>query len=851
MLRWLTDASLADSIAGDLVEQRRIRGRLWFWRSSVAVVIYFLSQRARSAMSDLARTFRLGSGNEWRQSLRSLRRTPWYSLTIIGVIALTMTFATTVFAIVDGVLFKPLSYPRAEQLYIVSAPYNLVASSREMAGWAAAVPDVQMAMRGQIFTAGSTNEDQPAAVMGTVVGPGFFEVLGVRAFIGGFRPEHFQPSGGRVPVLVSYRLWRRVLGGDTAIVGKPLDLVGAVNQMMRPLPGFEVAGVLPRDFALPFNVETPDVVLPLALSPEQSSSRNESSAIALVRIPDGVSVDSVRTRINAVAQTQGFRDANSDGVRMSPDVSVYQVLPMLTLYTKSSFATAFIAAAVLVLIAIVNVSSLALARSRQRRAELALRQALGASRWQLAGLALRETGPLIAIGAGLGLLGAPPLIDAVTSVIGRIALLKTPAIDARVVAFSAVTCLVQVLVVVTTMTRAVPAGGVAEAVGRGAAVTTRRRWFSFSLVSLQVALTMVLAVGGALVMGSLWWAWQQDPGIDPDRVIAMDVAMGRETPNDQKARMNAILDRVRAMPDVENIATVGLGFLSRFHAYYTFTWPDGAPTGREEPFSVSGDFFGMLGMHALEGQLPTPADLERDPDLAVLSARIARKHWPGQSAVGQTFRVRTQTYHVVAVVPDARLSSLDDTSYGQVYLALRGVPGVLLIKARSNPERLLRSLVADLRSPGSPVGITRAVTLREAYGRALQSRTFYAWFFGGFAACALVIVAVGILGLLAMTSAMRTREMGIRLALGATRDGLVGLLVREQMRSVLTGLLAGGLVASWAVKYVRQYLYQFTMYDTRLWGIAILTILVTAALGAFVPAWRTSRVDPVQALRVD
>jgi predicted permease len=852
LLRWLTGDSLANDIAGDLEEERRCRGRVWFWRSSLAVIIYFLTQRARHVVSDFARGLRFGGSFEWRQSFRSLRRTPWYSLTVIGVIALTMTLATTVFAIVDGVLFKPLPYPRAEQLYAVTGPNGMAASAREIAEWAAAVPEAQMAMRGQIFTVGSTSADRPVAVTGTAVGPGFFEVLGVRPFIGGFRSEHFQPSAGPVPVLLSYRFWRRELGGDMAVVGKPLDLVGPVNHLQRHVPGLQVTGVLPPDFALPVNRETPDVVLPLALSPEQSTDRNESAALALVRIPAGVSVESVRTRIAAVAARQGFRDVNdTERVRTSTDVSMYQVAPSLTVYTKSSFTTAFVAAAVLVMIAVVNVSSLALARGRQRRVELALRRALGASRWRLARLALHETGPLIAIGAGLGLLGAQPLIDAVTSVIGRIALLKSPTVDARVVLFSVATCLVQTLVVVATMTRAVPAGSVAEAIGRGAAVTSRRRWFSFSLVSLQVALTMVLAIGGALVTGSLWWAWQQNPGIDPERVFAIDLTMDAASPDDQKARMNAILDRVKATPDVETVASVGFRFLTSSHLYYTFTWPDGSPTNREEPFSVGGDFFETLGMHALEGRLPDAADLERDADLAVLSARVARKHWPGRSAVGQTFRVRTQTFHVVAVVPDARLTSLDDTSYGQVYLALRGAPGVLLVKARANPDRLLRSLVDDVRAVGSSVGVTRAVTLREAYGRALQSRTFNAWLFGGFAACALVIVGVGVLGLLAMTSAMRTREMGIRLALGATADGLVRLLLREQLRAVVVGLVAGAMVTAWAVRFMKGYLYQFTIYDARIWTIAVVTILATATLGAVLPSWRASRVDPVKALRVD
>src|SRR5262249_22444739 len=144
MLRWLAGHTLADSIAGDLMEERRRRGALWFWRSSLAVIIYILTVRIRHLVSDLARGARFGSSHDWRQSCRSLRRTPWYSLTVIGVIALTMTLAPTVFAIVDGVLFKPLPYPHAEQLYAVGGPYRTAASSRDKAEWAAAVPETQM-----------------------------------------------------------------------------------------------------------------------------------------------------------------------------------------------------------------------------------------------------------------------------------------------------------------------------------------------------------------------------------------------------------------------------------------------------------------------------------------------------------------------------------------------------------------------------------------------------------------------------------------------------------------------------------------------------------------------------------
>lgn len=868
VLSKLSDPSLADAIAGDLEEQRRrharvsrLRARLWFWRASLAVAAYVLVRRVVGAL----RSARLQPGvwgvgrghHEWRQSLRSLRRAPWYSLTVTSVIALAMTLATTVFAIVDGVLFKPLPYPRAEELYVVSGPYSLAASSREIREWAAAVPEAQVAVRGQTFTIGATNDDTPAPVTGAEVGPGFLELLGARPLIGGFRPEHFLPSGGRIPAVISYRLWRRAFAADPGVLGRPLDLAGAANHMGVPLPGFQVVGVLPPDFVFPDGRDTPEIVLPLALTPEQDAERNDSAAMALVRIPGAVSPESVRARINAVAATQGFRDVNADmrapGVAGDPGVWMHAVAPSLTLWTAGSFRIAFIAALVLVLIAGVNVAALALARGRQRRGELALRQALGASRWQLVRIALCETIPLVAIGTAAGIAGAHLLVRIVTGVMGRVALLKTPEVDWRVVAFAALTSAGLVLLVIAIASRSTLAGRLSQQIGRGATITARRGWSAFSLVTMQVALTMVLAIGGVLVTGSLWWVWQQDPGFDANHAALIEVSTGPGSVADRIARFSALVDRVRATPGVEQVATFGTQLLTRSYQVVSFKRPPGALRSHEQVVPIDVEFFSILGIHAVEGRLPTPEEWAADPTLAVVSEGVAHAYWPGQVAVGHLLEARTTTFRVVAVVRDARFATLDSKSYGQVYFPFRGVgiASALLIKSRGSTDATLRAVLAEVRSFGPPLGATRASSLDAAFGDTIRERSFYAWLFGGFAACALVIVGAGIVGLVAMTTATRTREIGIRMALGATRDAVVGLLLREQMRAVVIGILVGGLVAVWAVRYMKSYLYQFTVYDARLWAIAIATILITAGLGAIIPSFRASRIDPIKALRVE
>jgi len=174
-----------------------------------------------------------------------------------------------------------------------------------------------------------------------------------------------------------------------------------------------------------------------------------------------------------------------------------------------------------------------------------------------------------------------------------------------------------------------------------------------------------------------------------------------------------------------------------------------------------------------------------------------------------------------------------------------------VIKGEGQPSAILRAVVREIRSVGAPVGVTRAMLLEEAFSELLRRRAFSAWLFGGFSASALAIVGCGILGLVAMSTANRTRELGIRLALGATRDGVIRMLLREQLTGVLGGLALGAILAAWAMQFMRLSLYEFTAYDPRLWAIAMVTIVVTATVGVLVPALRASRIDPVKALRVD
>jgi ABC-type antimicrobial peptide transport system permease subunit len=230
---------------------------------------------------------------------------------------------------------------------------------------------------------------------------------------------------------------------------------------------------------------------------------------------------------------------------------------------------------------------------------------------------------------------------------------------------------------------------------------------------------------------------------------------------------------------------------------------------------------------------------------------VARWFWPDESGVGQSLPLPRASYHVIVVVEDARFGGLDDTSHGQLYIPAAS-PGVtFVIRGRSSAEAAMAAVMRAVDAGGSRIGVTRAETFDQAFAELLRRRAGQAWMYGSFAASALVIVVAGVLGLVAMSTAVRTRELGVRAALGASRRRLLRQMLGEQLVSVCVGLAAGAVIASWAVGYVRASLYAFTPYDWRLWSIAGMIILVSGLMGTLIPAVRASRVDPATVLKAE
>jgi putative ABC transport system permease protein len=876
-LGWIVGPSLAADICGDLVEERRRRaGRsraaaaLWFWRAALATVVVAAAVEARRNLrSWWTGPIRPGgSRSEWRQALRSLRRTPWYALTAAGVIALTMALATTVFALVDGVLFKPLPYRETNRLFGVSAghtklsgaPPNAVSavSPAEFNAWRAALPDVQFAAFGGYAELAFHGPVYDPIIQGISVDRNFFTTLGMFPMMGGFEPSDFAERLPVSPAVISYGFWQRWFGGDPSVIGR--TLIEDQND------GIRVVGVLPRDFEIPWALGT-DVITPLVIAEPESHGR---SLYVLARLPGGLAAAQASNRLSAagvaLARTWSvppMPDATEETRIWGEPVDAVSLEPMrgvLTWSTRDSFWLVFWSAVALIALGCLNVAGLAAARVQDRWRDLVLRRALGARAWDLLRLLAVENGVIVLAGTVAGVLGAGPLLRVTLRLITTPAqLLKVPAIDRRVLVFSALAAAACVVLITVVMARTLVRTSLHASLAEAPTTSRRGRWRSWSIVSVQVALALVMAVGGALVAGSLLRVWAQDPGFDVSRtaLVSMSLPSGASA-----AEIDQFLSDLRRRPGIVHAGGAAHPVIQRAFNGSVFDRPAGVPApklgpGRSvESVPVTGGYLDAAGLKPVDGRLPSQTEFQSGAPVVVVSELVARQYWPGHRAVGQVLINQGRAFTVVGVVPDARYMALDVDPGGTIYWPVDAMPhpyfSNLLVQFAGNARADLPGLTTWIRArcPGCWI-FSPPRMLADVLGTSVRSRTFRAWLFASFGVASLVVVGVGILGLVAMTSSRRTKEIGIRLALGATPGDVTGQILREQVAAVAFGLVAGGLVAAWAVRFVQSYLYKVPVYDVPAWGAAVAALLLVAGAGALVPALRTSRVDPVQALRTE
>jgi putative ABC transport system permease protein len=843
----------ADEIAGDADEARWSNWKL----ASVGFAAAWRGVRSTSSEFEVRSSKLSGIAIDLKYAVRSLRKAPMYAATVVGVIALGMSLATTVFAVVDGVLFKPLPYPRVNELMSVEATRAAVngtfsVSPSELYAWQSAVPEGQFAA----FAVGRSiyvDEGEPAQMAD--VSENFLSVLGQPPLIGGFDSSP-RAAGIPTPVLVAYRTWQRRFGGDPQVIGRVIR--------ERANSSIQIVGILAPDFQFPDTNGrfAPEFLRPLVPARDPVNNRGRMFRV-VARLPPELPVSVAQQRLQVATLDLAKRFPGEpgkawtrpfDGVRVQPvDISLRSA-------ARESFSLVFIAAAALVLLACLNVTSLAAARVQDRRREITLRRALGGTGADLVRLLGAESIVIVSLGTALGLGLAVLMLRVTASLLpDSLVLLRPLAIDARVFAFAVIASALSVAITTlwparvslnATLQPALTESGRSFTGQRGRHGKTSR----FVLIGTQVALALVMAVVGALVAGSLARLWSEDPGYRVDNTIVLTLTERDSDPGHDVA--DRLVDDVRRAPGVLAAAGSNQWLLQRAIRGSAFDKPAGVvETGDVESVAVTAGFLETTGLRIVAGRAPTAEEFAAGSRVAVVSEIVAKEYWPAAPAIGQMLLREGVPYSVIGVVPDARYVAFDREAEGNIYYPHRADPqsSIATVFARLDPNRrdAMGSVVALIRTRYAMFRVRDAQYLSATLGKSVRNRQFQAALFSAFGVAGVIIAGVGVLALVAIVTSRRTKEVGVRMALGARPSEIARLVVRQELGAVVAGLLAGGLASFWIVRLIRVYMYKTSVYDPAVWAAAVTLLIVVSATGALIPALRASRTDPVKALRTE
>ena len=784
-------------------------------------------------------------GLDVRVALRSLARAPWFTLACVTTIALSIALAATVFAVVDGVLFKPLPYPDADRLALLfraiddpvrreqlregTGRAGSQFSAADLDSWRQADSRLSVSAFavnfgiGPVAGIGISDETTWAAR----VDRAFFEVLGRRPLVGGFSDEHYRLpfQMGKLsahPAVISYRLWRRWQPDG----GLPRDLLRVGDGTL------QVVGVLPHDFVFPmaFGRTAPDVLLPLEVTSEVRALQG------IVRLDPYVSLATAAEQLR--------------GAVLEPVESA------LGTRERPAFRLMFGAVVAVILLASLNVAALLAARGRDRAVELAVRSALGASAGRLIQLMLVEALAIALAGAAIGVLAAEPLLNLATVILpSGYLLMKPPAIDLRVVAFAVVSAAATLLAFgAWPAVRAARASAVTGVRQQGSTTRSRTIWRRVALAA-QSAIGILVVLAGTLLVAGFATLWQEDVGLDREGTAVVDVtARSIDDPVRRQAVMDEAVRIARRTPDVDAASALTGPFLRNAIAGSSASPPPGARDVIAQDVAVASGFFETAGIRLLSGRFPTDQELDGGRPVAVVSEGLARAYWPDREPLGQVLSAPGAALVVVGVATDVRIAGLEEQEKtAEIYLPMRVArparDRVLLLRTRGNADAVARQVAAAILRERPELMVTRAESIDSALSSTVRTRQFQSTLFGAFAVATLALLGAGMFGVVAMHTASRSREIGVRMALGATASAVRRMVVVESLIPVLAGILLGGAVAWWTTGLLANLIYGVAPHSPRLWSTAAAFVVTTAALAAWLPSLRASRIDPQSVLR--
>jgi predicted permease len=805
-----------------------------------------------------------------RYGARTLRKNPGFAALAIVTLGLGIGANTAIFSVINGVLLKPLPYENGDRLVLLqqSAPrinqQNFGISIKELYDYREQLASFDGLVEFHQMSFDLLKRGEPDRVATGVVSPNFFDVLGIKPVLGRTFLPTDDDHGAEAVLVLGHSYWQTKFGADPSIVGQVFEMNDRPHR---------VVGVLPPVPHYPNEVDVymPTEACPFRSAAEQNIERNRRAFSALQvfgLLKPGALPETAATEVATVAQRwqQDFPQIYRPAIGFQARTA--NVLEQLTAGAREMLLILLGTTGLVLLLACANVANLTLARMLRRDRELAMRTALGAGRGRLVRQLLTESTVLSIAGGVVGIAFAWATIDMLTTFVGRFtARTGEITLDPGVLVFTLLMSMITGLAFGTfpALAARVDLVNALKSGGKGTSNAGGGRKLQSALIVAQVAVSVVLLVGAGLLLLSFYRLQQVDPGYRGESVMSAEV-FGNFTkyPGAQQLRelYVSILERLEGAPGVTGVAVTNAVPMdaiqpgqTRFEVRgRTYGSPDERPT--TDLRVASPGYFTTLGVPLLKGRLFSELDHEDAASVIVINETLARREWDGRDPIGAEVSANNgQTWAtVIGVVADMKTFGLNRDDVSQAYIPLRqanGVAGRVLLRMNADPAQAAALIRETVRGIDPDLPIENVRSLEEIRERYLATPRLTALLLTVFAGLALLVTVTGITGVIAQSVSQRTQEFGLRMALGASQNSVLGMVIGQGL--LLVGLgLAIGIAASFALARVLQsYLYQTTPTDPlTLVGVAM-AFLVAGTLACLGPAWRATAADPMLALRAD
>ena len=809
--------------------------------------------------------------DDLKAAWRSLLSSKTFTAVALIVLALGIGASTAIFSVVDAVVLRGLPFDEHDRLVAVGErrpPGPIPDPNRDPQAVSSASPQNYMdwAAQQQVF------ESFAAIASGvfTLREPGaepedlraqrataqFFDVLRTKPAIGRVFTSENEVDGRHRVAVLSDGLWRRRFGGDASIVGRTIPLEGG---------SYEILGIMPADFQYPVGAVRPNDLWVPYVVPQEERIRNPNTRSiylsAIARLKPGVSVQQAQAQMDQIAKALEtahpvWNKGNQVAVRPLHDHLVGARI-------KSWMLMLLGAVAIVLLIACANVANLLLARATSREREVGIRAALGAGRWRLVRQLMVESLVLSIAGTVVAVLlawwGVQVLKGAMPEGVPRVTAIG---VDFRVLGAATLLSLVTGLLfgIFPALQLSRPDLTTALKDGSRGTIGTGRQRLRSALVVLEVALAVVLLVGAALFIGSFVTLMRINPGFDPENVLTIQLVPRIEPGNrsvDFAPQFTQIVDQVSQVPGVAHASVICGGMpLGGSMSVTTITVP-GKKFENDDGISIrriSPEYFKALKIPLRSGRYFEATDRQGGANVVIINESAAKKYFAGENPIGRSANINNGDRTVVGVVGDVYQSSLETEPRTEAYMPLaqlRATFGELVIRTTGDPYAVLPPVKSAVLGVLPDVPLRNVRSMEEVISRRVAQRKLNMLLLGLFGLLGLVISAVGIYGVLAYVVSQRTREIGVRMALGATRGRVVRMVLGNACVLVLAGLVVGGIGAWYLSATAQTFLFRLDSNDPRAFIAAIASLALAGLIASAIPARRAASVDPMEALRAE